>query len=71
MIMAYFPLGGCVDDVFNNWTNYQFTSATVLHFMNSTECVGLSKKTVFSSSMLYMVRFWLRIVDCDQYSFFA
>ena len=34
MILVYFPTGGCVDDFVNNWTNYQFNSFMVKHFMN-------------------------------------
>ena len=35
MILVYFPSGGCVDDVVNNQTNHQFSSAIAVHFMNS------------------------------------
>ena len=50
MIMASFPSGGCVADVVNNRTNYQFTSAIIIYFMNVLdyqkncfECVHLFK----------------------------
>ena len=36
MIMVHFPRGGCVDDVVNNRTNYQFNSVIVIHFINGT-----------------------------------
>ena len=36
MILVYYASGGCVDDVVNNQTNCQFTSAIAVHFMNST-----------------------------------
>ena len=32
MLVSY-PSGGCVDDVVNNQTNYQFTSVILIHFM--------------------------------------
>ena len=32
--MISFPSGGCVDDVVNIQTNYQFTPVIVIHFMN-------------------------------------
>ena len=35
MILVYFASGGCVNDVVNNRTNHQFTSAIVVHFLNS------------------------------------
>ena len=34
IILISFPLDGCVDDVVNIQTNYQFTSVIVIHFMN-------------------------------------
>ena len=43
MILVYFASGGCVDDVVNNWTNYQFTSWIVYSWI-AQECVGLSKE---------------------------
>ena len=35
MILVYFPLSLCVDDVVSYRTNYEFTSVIFLHFMNS------------------------------------
>ena len=49
MILVYFASGGCVNDVVNNRTNLQFTSVTVVYFMNEYECVGLSEE-LFSMS---------------------
>ena len=37
-----FPSGECVDDVVNIQTNYQFTSAIVMHFMNGAWVCVLS-----------------------------
>ena len=34
--MIYFLSSGCVDDVVNIQTNYQFTSVIVMHFINGT-----------------------------------
>ena len=34
-MLTFFPSGGSVDDVVNIQTNYQFTSVTVIDFMNS------------------------------------
>ena len=48
MILVYFPSGGCVDDVVNNRTNHQFTSAKVLHFMNSGRVCWIIRRTVFN-----------------------
>ena len=45
MILVYFPLGGCVNDV-NNQTNHQFTSVIVLHF--SARVCWIIRKTVFN-----------------------
>ena len=45
MILVYFASGQCVDNVVNNRTNHQFTSAIVVNFMNSAQmCVRLSKE---------------------------
>ena len=46
MILVYFASGGCVADVVNNWTNHQFTSAIIVHFMN-TVC-WIIKRTGFN-----------------------
>ena len=46
MILVYFLSGGCVDDVVNNQTNHQFTSAIVVHFMNSARVCWIIRKTV-------------------------
>ena len=35
MILVYIASGGYVNDVVNNRANHQFTSALVVHFMNS------------------------------------
>ena len=48
MILVYFASGGCVDDVVNNRTNHQFTSAKVVHFMNSARVCWIIKRTVFN-----------------------
>ena len=48
MILVYFPLSGCVDDVVNNRTNHHFTSAIVVHFMNSARVCWIIKKTLFN-----------------------
>ena len=43
MILFHVALGGCVDDVVNNQTNHQFTSAIVVHFMNSASVLDYQK----------------------------
>ena len=48
MILVYFPSGGCVDDIVNNRTNHQFTSAIVVHYMNSTRVCWIIRRTVFN-----------------------
>ena len=48
MILVYFASGGCVDDVVNNRTNNQFTSAIVVHFMNSARVCWIIRRTVFN-----------------------
>ena len=48
MIMVYFPSGGCVADVVNNRTNYQFTSAIVIYFMNGAVVCWIIRKTVLT-----------------------
>ena len=45
MILVYFPLGGRVDNVVNNRTNHQFTSAIVAHF--SARVCWIIRRTVF------------------------
>ena len=35
-MLVSFTSGGCVDDVVNNRTNYQFASVIVINFMNGT-----------------------------------
>ena len=47
MILVYFPLGGCVDDVVNNQTNHQFTSIIVVRFMNSARVCWVTRRIVF------------------------
>ena len=48
MILVYFALGGCVDAVVSNQTNRQFTSAMVVHFMNSARVCWIIKRTAFN-----------------------
>ena len=51
MILVYFPSGRCVNGVVYNQTNQQFTSITVIHFMNSARGRTVQKKnrkTVFN-----------------------
>ena len=48
MILAYFPSGGCVNDVVNNQTNHQFTSVIVLNFMNSARVCWIIRRTIFN-----------------------
>ena len=48
MILVYFPSGGCVHDVVNKRTNHQFTSAIVLHFMNSTRVCWIIRRRDFN-----------------------
>ena len=48
MILVYFPLGGCVDDVVNDQTNHLFTSMIVVHFMNSARVCWVIRRTVFN-----------------------
>ena len=48
MILVYFPSGGCVDDVINNRTNYQFTSVIAIHFMNGVGVCWIIRRTVFN-----------------------
>ena len=49
MILVYFPSGGCVDDVVNNRANYQFTSETVIHFMNSAGVCWIIRRTFLNA----------------------
>ena len=46
MILVYFRLGGCVDDVVSNETNYQFTSVIVIHFENDEGVCWTIRRTV-------------------------
>ena len=46
MILAYFPSGGCVDDVVNNRTNHQFISVIVVHF--SARMCWIIRRIVFN-----------------------
>ena len=48
MMLVYFTAGGCVDDVANNRTDHHFTSAIVVHFMNSARVCWIIKRTVFN-----------------------
>ena len=47
MIYICFASGGCVN-VVNNQTNYQFTSAIVVYFMNSARVCYIIKRTLFN-----------------------
>ena len=44
MLLVYFASDGCVDDIFKN---HQFTSAIVVHFMNSATVCWIIKQPVF------------------------
>ena len=46
MMLVYFPSGGCLDDVINNGTNYQFASVIVIHFMNDTALCWIIRRTL-------------------------
>ena len=46
MVLFYFASCGCVDDVVNNRTNHQFTSAIAVNFMNSVRVCWIIKRTV-------------------------
>ena len=48
MILVYFPSAGLADDIANNQTNYQFTSVTVVHFMNSARVCWIIRRAVFN-----------------------
>ena len=48
IIVVYFASGGYVDDVANNRTNHQITSAIVVNFMNSARVCWILKRTVFN-----------------------
>ena len=48
MVLDYFASGGCVDDVVNNRTYHQFTSAIVVHFMNGARVCWIIKRTAFN-----------------------
>ena len=48
MILVYFAAGEYVDNVVNNRTNHQFTSAIVVNFMNSAKVCWIIKRTVFN-----------------------
>ena len=45
MMLVYFPSGGCADDVVNNRTKYQFTSVTVIHFMDGAGVCWIIRRT--------------------------
>ena len=47
MMPVYFSSRGCIDDVVNNWTNYQFTSVIVIPFMNDAGVYWIIR-TVFN-----------------------
>ena len=48
MILVYFPSGGCVSDVINDRTNYQFISVIVIHFMNGAGVCWIIRRTAFN-----------------------
>ena len=48
MILASFPSGGCVDDVVNIGTNYQFASAIIIHFINGAGVCRIIRRTNFN-----------------------
>ena len=48
MILVYFPSGGWVNDVVNNWTNYKFTLVIVIHFINGAGVCWFIRRTVFN-----------------------
>ena len=48
MTLVYFPSGGCVDDAVNIQTNHQFTSFTVVHFMNRARVCWIIRRTVIN-----------------------
>ena len=48
MILVYFASGECINDVANNRTNHQFTSAIVVYFMNRTKVGWIIKRTIFT-----------------------
>ena len=54
MILISFPLGGCVDDVVNIQTNYQFTPVIVINIMNGAgACVlGYTKNCFYCVHLL-------------------
>ena len=49
-MVVYFASGGYVDDVANNRTNHQITSAIVVNFMNSARVCWILKRTVLMST---------------------
>ena len=55
-MLTFFPSGGCVDDVVNIQTNYQFTSVTVIDFMNGAGvCVLGYTKNCFERVHLFNI----------------
>ena len=62
MILVYFRSGGCVDDVFNDQTNHQFTYVVVMHFMNGTGLCWIIRTAAIMKINFYLSAFdWLRI----------
>ena len=47
-MLVSFPSGGCVNDVVNNQTNYQFTSVIVILFTNSAGVYWIIRRTAFN-----------------------
>ena len=48
MVLVYFTSGGCANDIVNNRATHQFTSAIVVHFMNSARVRWINRRTVFN-----------------------
>ena len=48
MILVYFALGECVDDVVNNQTYHSFTLVIAVHFMDSARVCWIIKIAVFN-----------------------
>ena len=50
MILVYFPSGECID-IFTNRTKYQFTSVTIIHFMDGTRMCWIIRGTAKTTSV--------------------
>ena len=51
MILVSIPSVGCVDDVVNSRTNYQFVSVIVLHFMKVAVVRWIVRRTKLKGTM--------------------